>query len=414
MSSDQPRLASQNRLARGVVNDDTLAAVRRRIGIPTRHRQRFHNESCSADSFRHFARGYGDDNPLYSDAEYARTSPWAGLVAPPVYPISAGKNRNVGWTDDEAEAMSGGDPLAGVGQYMCGERWVFVRPVRPGDELLRQEALYSAELKSSAFGGGQGALLSHRVSWEGRDGSPYCYRFLDFWHAEREKSAGAAKYRSLARAHYDDEDLKRIDDCYAAEEVRGPRPRLMSEVSVGDQLGPIVKGPLSLTDIICYHVATGFGGFGGGSAKIGYQARRRMPRLYQRNSYGFWDTAQRCHWEDEWAQQMGQPAAYDYGAMRTNWMVHLITNWLGDNAWLWKLSASIKKFNYMGDTHFLSGSVVAVDPSTGVAELQMHGLNQRGDVTCDGRATVILPHTADTLVTLPEFDPADVPEARAP
>ena len=83
MSSDQPDLASKNRGTRGFVNDETLAAVRRRIGIPTRHRQRFHNESCSADSFRHFAQGYGDDNPLYCDAEYARMSPWAGLVAPP-------------------------------------------------------------------------------------------------------------------------------------------------------------------------------------------------------------------------------------------------------------------------------------------------------------------------------------------
>lgn len=398
----------------GMVSEESVEAVRRRIGIPTRHRQRFHNEVCSSDSFRHYAEGYGDDSPLYGDPNYAASSCWEGLIAPPMYPLSAGRLRPVAWTESEAAIMGGGDPLAGVGQYMCGERWVFVRPVRPGHELLREQSLFDAQLKTSTFGGGKGALLSHRVSWEAVDGSPYCFRFLDFWHADREKSARAGKYRSLQKAHYEDEDLARIDDCYEAEQIRGESPRLASEVLVGDELQPIAKGPLCTTDIICYHVAIGFGGYGGGSAKLAYKTRRRMPKFYQKNSLGFWDSAQRCHWDDEWAQKMGHPAAYDYGAMRTNWMVHLITNWMGDNAWLWKLTASIRKFNYIGDTHFMSGSVVSVDPGSGHVELEIKGVNQRGEVTCDGRAVVILPTSPDARVVVPEFDPTEVPEAQAP
>ena len=52
-------------------------------------------------------------------------------------------------------------------------------------------------------------------------------------------------------------------------------------------------------------------------------------------------SAQRCHWDDEWAQRMGHPAAYDYGVMRTNWMAHLVTDWMGDDAWIWKVSAAV-------------------------------------------------------------------------
>lgn len=398
----------------GIVAEETVEAVRRRIGIPTRHRQRFHNELCSGDSFRHFAEGYGDDNPLFCNSDYAKSSCWDDLIAPPMYPISAGRLRSMEWTESEAAAMGGGDPLAGVGQYMCGERWVFVKPVRPGDTLLREQSLFDAQLKSSKFGGGTGALVSHRVSWEDVEGSPYCFRFLDFWHAERDKSARAGKYRSLKRAHYDDEELARMDACYEAEEVRGADLRLASTVAVGDEIGPIVKGPLCTTDIICYHVAIGFGGYGGGTAKQAYKARRRIPKFYQKNSFGFWDSAQRCHWEDEWAQQMGHPAAYDYGAMRTNWMVNLLTNWMGDNAWLWKLTASIRKFNYMGDTHFLSGSVISIDTSTGAVEIYVKGTNQRGVVTCDGTAVVILPTERETKIVVPEFDPSDIPEPQAP
>lgn len=45
------------------LNEATIDAVRRRIGIPVRYSPRSHNECSSVDSFRHFALAYGDDNP---------------------------------------------------------------------------------------------------------------------------------------------------------------------------------------------------------------------------------------------------------------------------------------------------------------------------------------------------------------
>ena len=58
------------------LNEETIADVRRRIGIPVRYSPRAHNEVSSTDSFRHFALAYGDDNPLYTDPAYAAASSW--------------------------------------------------------------------------------------------------------------------------------------------------------------------------------------------------------------------------------------------------------------------------------------------------------------------------------------------------
>src|SRR5262245_40510377 len=121
------------------LDEETIAAVRRRIGIPVRRSRRPHNEACSSDSFRHFARGYGDDDPVYTEPAYAAESSWGSSIAPPLYPTSAGILRPVEWTPDERAEMAGGDPLAGIGQYMCGERWVFLRPIRAGDILHRSQ-----------------------------------------------------------------------------------------------------------------------------------------------------------------------------------------------------------------------------------------------------------------------------------
>jgi acyl dehydratase len=396
------------------LDEETIAAVRRRIGIPVRYSPRSHNEVSSTDSFRHFALAYGDDNPLYTDPDYAGASSWGSPIAPPLYAFTAGISRPLEWSEAEKAEMAGGDPLAGIGQYMCGERWVFPKPIRAGDVLVQSQSLFSAELKTSSFGGGAGALVSHRVTWEDHSGLPFVFRFLDFWHADREKSGKAGKNRDLEHGQYTDDDLERFDACYESEVVRGTTPRLMSDVHVGDELGPIAKGPLSITDMVAWHIGVGWGMYGGGTSKVAYNNRQRIPKFYVKNRFGFWDAAQSAHWDDEWAQRMGHPAAYDYGVMRTNWMVHLVTNWMGDDAWIWKISASVRKFNYLGDMHWVSGVVREVDAAASTVSIDVTCANQRGQTTCDGRIVVILPTAAGGPAAIPEYDPADVPEASAP
>ena len=43
--------------------------------------------------------------------------------------------------------------------------------------------------------------------------------------------------------------------------------------------------------------------------------------------------------------------------MRTNWLAHLITNWMGDDGFLKRLRAELRLFNVLGDTTWLKGKV---------------------------------------------------------
>ena len=396
------------------LDEATMEEVRKRIGIPVRYSPRNHNEVSSTDSFRHFARAYGDDNPLYGEPAYAEASSWGTPIAPPLYPFVSGIARPIELSDAEKAIMSAGDPLAGIGQYMCGERWIFPKPVRAGDVLWQSQTLHSAELRSSSFGGGTGALVSHRVSWDDEAGSPYAIRMLDFWHADREKSSSVGKNRTIERTIYSDDDMARLDACYEAQGRRGLQPRTVADTSVGDELGPIAKGPLSVTDMVAWHVGVGWGMYGGGTSKIAYANRQRVPKFYVKNQWGFFDSAQRCHWDDEWAQRIGHPSAYDYGVMRSNWMVHLVTDWMGDDAWVWKVSASVRRFNYLGDAHFISGVVREVDRAASTATIDATGTNQRGEVTCEARIVVILPPSSGGNAVIPAFELAQLPEATAP
>ena len=75
---------------------------------------------------------------------------------------------------------------------------------------------------------------------------------------ERKTARDKGKYADIEPAHYTDDDYERIDAIYAAEQAAGRETRWWEDVNVGDELPPMVKGPLTVTDMIAFHA----GGYG--------------------------------------------------------------------------------------------------------------------------------------------------------
>jgi acyl dehydratase len=374
------------------ITDVVIERLQRRIGIPVKWGDRPRNTYSSVDSIREFAIGYGDDNPLFTDPDYAAGTRWGALLAPPLYFISTGIGGRTNWTEEQAEVMSGGDPLRGVGQYMSSDRWAFVRPVTPGIRLWRMQYLDGVELRESDFGGGRVAVLTHRVIYTDDADQIFAVNERVYHHAERKASGEKGKYRDVRIDPYSDEQMESIYAAYENESRRGSEQLTIDKVTEGDELPEIVKGPLTVTDIICHHIAVGWGAMADGPFKLAHRNRMRIPGFYTKNALNAYDVTQRCHWEAEFAQELGQPAAYDYGAMRTNWVAHLITNWMGDDAWISRLSTRVRRFNYVGDTQWMRGRVDRVDAGLNPpqVEVTVAAVNQRGETTCQGKATVLI------------------------
>ena len=96
---------------------------------------------------------------------------------------------------------------------------------------------------------------------------------------------------------------------------------------------------------------------------------------------GVYDVAQRLHWDSQWAKAIGNPMAYDYGVLRQSWFYHHVADWAGDDAFIERMEDSIRKFNYQGDTQFLSGEVTGKREEGGryLVDLQLQMVNQRDD-----------------------------------
>jgi hypothetical protein len=220
---------------------------------------------------------------------------------------------------------------------------------------------------------------------------------------ERKQSRSRGKYADIEPAEYTDQDYERIDAIYQEEKPRGAEPRFWEDVTIGDELQPMVKGPLTVTEQIAFHAGGyGFVPYGLRASRLGYKNRKRIAPFYIKNQHGVFDVAQRLHWDSEWAKAIGNPMAYDYGVMRQSWLYHLVSDWAGDDAVIQGLEDSIRKFNYIGDTQFLTGKVVDKRETEGryLVDLELHMVNQRDVETAYGSATVALPSRKAGLPTL--------------
>jgi hypothetical protein len=222
---------------------------------------------------------------------------------------------------------------------------------------------------------------------------------------ERDKARAKKKYDMVEFAPYTDDDIANIGAQYERERPRGSDPRWWEDVNVGDIVGPMVKGPLTVTDIICWHAGMGMGLYGVQPLRLGYKNRQRIPRFFHRDAQNVPDVMQRVHWDPEFARRSGNPTTYDYGRMRETWLIHLCTDWMGDDAWLWKLDCEFRRFNYVGDTHWLHGRVVRkllVDDDRPAVDVELEAVNQRGESTTPGHATMLLPSREHGAVRLPD------------
>ena len=108
---------------------------------------------------------------------------------------------------------------------------------------------------------------------------------------------------------------------------------------------------------------------------------------------GLADVPELVHMEDSRAQTIGIPGAYDYGCQRISWLDNVVTNWMGDDGFIKKLNGTLKRFNIVGDTHWMKGKVTKkyIVDREHLVDIECWGENQRGEITLPGSATVRLP-----------------------
>lgn len=398
----------------GQITDESVAMMRDRIGYPNpslRHGwlEKPHNIYASYDAFRRFAIYGGSDNPLFIDEDYPRSTRWKESIAPLGFEGTMGLKRPKKMDPDFERATRGA--LRGVQLFHSGGENFYFAPITGGQRLYVSRYVDDVQVKTSSFGGKSVVVDNGKCYWNDDDVVLVQGRET-YVHVERRRSEPGTEKKKAPEplvTRYSDEDLAEIDAAYDAEFRRGSDTWYIEDVTVGMRLPTMVKGPLTITDLINLFMGAGWYSYGAPPFKLAYESRKILRGFYTKNEFNAWDAIQRVHWEAGLIKEVGVPAIYDVAVMRQAMLNHYCNNIAGDDAWVYRVKYDLRKFNYIGDTTWIHGVVtdVRVDPVLGPAiEVDLVGINQRGEENIGGSATILVASRKTGLAKLP---PAPAP-----
>ena len=404
-------MADDDGLLRNRLTDESVDLMRRRIGFPnptlrTGAIDEPWNLSCTDDAVRRFALCIGDDNPLFTRPDYARSTRWGGVIAPPAFEKTMGINRNPVMDPDEAKITS--KALRGVQLYHSGGEFFYYAPIMEGTTLYRSKYVKAVEDKQSEFSGRSAIVTNAQCLWDQND--RVMVDGVDwFVHAERKKRTELSdKYAREEPAFYTDEQLAEIEQAYDDEFRRGANTLWFEDAAVGTVLPRMVKGPLTVTDMISLHMGAGWLIYGNWPNRLAYENRKKLRGFYSRDEYNAWDTVQRVHWDKDLAEKVGVRMMYDIGPVRQFHLTNYLTNYAGDDGWIYRIRFEFRRFNYMGDVTWLTGEITEArnDQVLGpLIEVAVSGTNQRGSENIRASATILLPSRVHGPVKLPQSPP---------
>jgi acyl dehydratase len=368
------------------LTDEKIEEVKKLIGVWLRrdvHTPAIY-EPLSVHDIRRWAHySVGDDNPLFSEVDYAKRTHWGVVVAPPTFL----------YTIDSGIVAPG---LPGIQWIFAGSRFEHFVPVKAGDTITARARLIDVQIKS-------GKSVDRYVNQVGEVlytnqlGQLVCRYEGDIYRIPRKRSGAGFKFAPKEGAElpkpykYTQEEIEKIADGYRNEFRRGSQVLYWEDVNDGDWLPTVQKGPLTLVDIV---------GFYSGRRtvynvmKLAFAERDRHPRnVYYSPTRNIPMHPAAGHFDVEIAHEIGMPGAYDQGWQRINWAGHMLTNWAGDHGFVRRLSGRVTKPNLVGDLTIVHGEVTGKRKENGEAliEIRWWGKNQRGEQNSSGEAEVRLP-----------------------
>ena len=354
-----------------------LEEARSLTGVELRRTGQQWNTEASPDAVRQFCWGIGDDNPLFTDPGYGSQTRWGSSLAPGCFLYTI---------DTTVVAPK----LRGIQWLYGGTDFEWYEPIRHRDRFSVKAQLLDA-VEKEGLNASKFIIQTGEVLYTNQDDKLVCRAVGSTARTARAKASGGLKYKPRETHRYSTEELDHIAHAIDIEELRGGTPHFWEDVVVGGEIQPMLKGPLTITDMICWYS-------GGGHS---YQAHRRAALHRKRHpadsfinpETGAQDSAARGHAEDKMAREVGMPGGYDVGPQRISWMGQLMTNWIGDNGFLCRLNVSVRRPNIFGDVSWCRARIVEkrIEDAEHRVDLELWVENQLGETTAKGTAVVTLP-----------------------
>lgn len=367
---------------------------------PARMKEPLHN-----NDFRRWAQAMHYPNLLHYDHDFAAESRFGRLVAPQSFAVSTDDGHGAG------PACVGRIPDSHL--IFGGDEWWFFGPrIWAGDHLVCHRMPYDYRVTETKFAG------------------PTCFQRGDTLYINQRgerialQRSTAIRYRvrqakekqlfsEPSEPDWTDQQLADLDARKQVfiDQIQTLKhdPRHFESVSVGDALAPNVLGPHSLASFATEWRAypmTVWGATAKGPTTVraeelgytkemaGFEGDRRMERTNPELTDGAYYGPSRGHLQPRWAQHVGLPRGYGYGASMGAWIIDYVAAWAGEWGSVTHCKAQYRNPAFTGDATFISGRVIG----TAIHRHRSHRVtvevdmrNQDDAVLSKAMATVELP-----------------------
>ena len=358
-------------------------------------------DSIHINDVRRWAQGMQNPNPLHFDDAYAAESRFEQIIAPQSFAVCTETSHGAG------PAIQGAIP----GQHMIfgGDEWWFFGPrIDVGDQFTFDRMLYDYKVAETKFSGptmfsrGDTTYINQRgeVVCKQRSTS---VRYL----AENARTLGL--FDAESDREWTDGELgdleKRKFEYYQTIHDLGHDKRLF--VKPGDRLPTRPIGPhtlMSFTTEWRSYLMTVWGAVDwyGETSTLSAGWLPEMSRdeegaeLDPSLADGLYKGPSRGHVQPRYAQLIGMPRGYGYGASMGAWIIDYLANWGGEWSFIRHSNMQYRSPALTGDATFLDGEVLDVDhedPSgLPLASVKVTMTNQDGAVMASGTAEMLLPN----------------------
>jgi acyl dehydratase len=308
-------------------------------------------------------------NPLHYDETWAAESRFGTIIAPQSFTVACDTSHGC------SPAQVGRIPNSHL--IFGGDEWWFFGPrVAPGDKLVCHRMPYDYKVTETKFAGPtcfqRGDTLyinqrGERVAQQRSTSIRYQVR-----QAKEKKLFSEPSERPWTDDELADLDAQKGEFIDQIQQLRHDK-RLFESVKVGDRLAGNVLGPHSLASFTTEWRAfpmTVWGATAKGPTTVraeelgytkemaGYEGDRRMERVNPELTDGAYYGPSRGHLQPRWAQHVGMPRGYGYGASMGGWVLDYVAAWAGEWGFITHSNASYRNPAFTGDATFLSGEVV--------------------------------------------------------
>jgi acyl dehydratase len=366
------------------------------------------DEPCSATDIRRWVMAMDYPNPLHWDADFARASKFAGLVAPQSFIIAMDCGQGV------QAALVG--HLPGSLLLYGGDEWFFYgRRVRPGDCHVHERRFVGYQLRDTRFAG-PSVFASGDTLHRNRDGTPVARQratVVRFSAAEAERRAAAgqtvAKPPVWSAAALDGIDAARHAWILSGRDGASPD---WSSIEVGARLGARVVGPHSVATFTTEQRALPFNIWGTSHSVVpdgvrdpwidqdpgfaqGFEIDRDAAKTDPRLCDGLFAGPARGHGGHAARNGDLGSRAFGYGASMGAWVNDYLAYWAGHDGFVRHTKVSYRGMAFEGDVAWIRAEVTGKEAISAwgapLVHLRVEMTNQDDVRLLDGIAAVELP-----------------------